>query len=305
MNVSLLAGVALACVGAVTVLQVRRRVVVGAADYLTSLDEGPAEAPVFTAKLEEPFIRRIVRPMGADLMGRLVSLTPSGYLERVHQWLVLSGKSSTIRAEEFAAVQVLAAGVGVVLALLWVFLASPATRIGVLGLVAIPAMFTLAPQAWINRRIAERKEAIFKDLPDVLDLLAIAVEAGTGFDGALELVCSNFSSPLGEELRRTLKEMELGLSRREALANLKRRTEVRELSNFVLALTQADALGMPVGRVLHAQAGEMRLRRRQWAREKAGKLPVKILFPLVFFIFPAVMVVIMGPAASSIFKAFQ
>ncbi len=98
--------------------------------------------------------------------------------------------------------------------------------------------------------------------------------------------------------------MELGLPRREALQNLKRRTEVPELSNFVLALTQADALGMPIGRVLHGQATEMRVRRRQWARERAAKLPVKILFPLVFFIFPAILVVILGPAAESISKGF-
>lgn len=94
--------------------------------------------------------------------------------------------------------------------------------------------------------------------------------------------------------------MELGLPRREALQNLKRRTEVPELSNFVLALTQADALGMPIGRVLKTQAGEMRLKRRQWAREKAATLPVKIMFPLVLFIFPPLFVVVLGPAASSI-----
>ena len=102
-----------------------------------------------------------------------------------------------------------------------------------------------------------------------------------------------------------LKEMELGLSRREALQNLKRRTEVPELSNFVLAITQADALGMPLGRVLHTQAAEMRSRRRQWAREMAGKLPVKILFPLIVFIFPAILVVILGPAGKSILTGLK
>ena len=97
--------------------------------------------------------------------------------------------------------------------------------------------------------------------------------------------------------------MELGLPRREALQNLKRRTEVPELSNFVLALTQADALGMPIGRVLKTQADEMRKKRRQWAREKAAKLPVKIMFPLVLFIFPPIFVVVLGPAASEIGRA--
>ena len=143
------------------------------------------------------------------------------------------------------------------------------------------------------------------NLPDTLDLLAISVEAGVGFEGAMAVVCEQFDSPLADEFSRTLKEMELGLPRREALQNLKRRTEVPELSNFVLALTQADVLGMPVGRVLKASATEMRSKRRQWAREKAGKLPVKILFPLVLFIFPAVLVIVLGPAASDIAEAFK
>src|SRR5438477_5271456 len=150
-----------------------------------------------------------------------------------------------------------------------------------------------------------RQDQLLKDQPDTLDLLAISVEAGVGFEGALGVVCEHFQSPLADEFSRTLKEMELGLPRREALSNLKRRTEVPELSNFVLALTQADALGMPLGRVLKTQASEMRNKRRAWAREKAAKLPVKILFPLVLFIFPAILVVILGPAASTTMKAFH
>jgi tight adherence protein C len=126
-----------------------------------------------------------------------------------------------------------------------------------------------------------------------------------GFEGALGVVCENFSSPLADEFARTLREMELGLPRREALQNLKKRTEVPELSNFVLTLTQADALGMPIGRVLQTAAGEMRNKRRQWAREKAAKLPVKILFPLVLFIFPSLFVVLMGPAASDMWDSMR
>lgn len=124
-----------------------------------------------------------------------------------------------------------------------------------------------------------------------------------GFEGAIDIVCKHFDSPLAEEFARTLREMELGLPRKDAFQNLKRRTEVPELSNFVLAILQADALGIPIGRVLKTQATEMRARRRQWAREKAAKLPVKILFPLIGFIFPAIMVVILGPAVPGIYKA--
>src|SRR5436189_196408 len=190
-------------------------------------------------------------------------------------------------------------GIGLVL------LVSPPTSKAILFLVLFPTMGALFPSAWLNRKVAERKNSILRDLPDTLDLLAISVEAGMGFEGALEIVCQNFNSPLADEFSRTLREMELGLPRRDAFQNLKRRTEVPELSNFVLALLQADALGIPIGRVLKTQAAEMRSKRRQWAREKAGKLPVKILFPLVAFIFPAVLIVVLGPAGSSIGKAFH
>ncbi len=123
-----------------------------------------------------------------------------------------------------------------------------------------------------------------------------------GFEGALDVVCRYFQSPLAEEFSLTLREMGLGLGRRDAFLNLKRRTDVDELSSFVQALLQADALGMPMGRVLKTQAVEMRNQRRMWAREKAGKLPVKILFPLILFIFPPIMAVVIGPAAGSLGK---
>src|SRR5581483_1406310 len=171
--------------------------------------------------------------------------------------------------------------------------------------VGLPVLGAFYPNARLSTAMKQRQEQLLKDLPDTLDLLAISVEAGVGFEGALGVVCDHFDSPLAEEFSRTLKEMELGLPRRDALQNLKKRTEVPELSNFVLALLQADAPGIPIGRVLKTQAAEMRNKRRQWAREKAGKLPVKIMFPLVCFIFPAVLVIVLGPAGSSIGKALR
>jgi tight adherence protein C len=209
-----------------------------------------------------------------------------------------------MRAEDFIVMQILA-GVGGVGFGLAYFLLSPGSmtlRAG--ALLLLGAVGVLGPRSWLARKITARKHSIFMDLPDVLDLLAISVEAGVGFEGALDIVCRHFDSPLSREFSRTLREMELGLPRREALQNLKKRTEVPELSNFVLALTQADALGMPVGRVLHTQATEMRSKRRMYAREKAGKLPVKMLFPMMAFIFPAILIVVLGPAASGISKAF-
>jgi tight adherence protein C len=268
--------------------------------YLRSLDDEVDEADEFAQLLKVPFITRVLRPIGSRALGGFAALLPTHYRDQVHQKLVRAGLSGQYRAEELLTLQLLAAVVGILAALgLNVVRDAPSSQ-QLLILLLLPAMGAMLPSAWLNRKVAERRDAILRDLPDTLDLLAISVEAGVGFEGALGIVCEHFDSALAEEFSRTLKEMELGLPRREALQNLKRRTEVPELSNFVLALTQADALGMPIGRVLKTQAGEMRLKRRQWAREKAAKLPVKILFPLVLFIFPPVFLVVLGPAFSEI-----
>lgn len=268
--------------------------------YLRSLDDDVDEADEFALLLREPFINRVLRPIGTQLLGNFGSLLPSNYRDNIHQKLVHAGLSGRFRAEEVVTAQILAGVLGLVLGLAVGATTGASGGQRLLYMLLLPAAGAVAPSAMLNRKLEERRNAILRDLPDTLDLLAISVEAGVGFEGALGIVCDHFQSPLADEFSRTLKEMELGLPRREALQNLKRRTEVPELSNFVLAMTQADALGMPIGRVLKTQADEMRSKRRQWAREKAAKLPVKIMFPLVLFIFPPVFVVVLGPAASQI-----
>ena len=293
--------------GLVLFAGLNQRGVVAADDpeaYLRSLDDEIDEADEFQQLLAEPFLGRVLRPLGGRLFGTIASVLPSNYRDNMRHKLLLSGLSRQYRAEEIITGQVLLAALLFILALLYTSVSSPSANIAIACLLGLPIIGALLPSVWLDRKLAERKEAILKDLPDTLDLLAISVEAGVGFEGALGIVCEQFNSPLSGEFSRTLKEMELGLPRREALQNLKKRTEVPELSNFVLALTQADALGMPVGRVLKTQAGEMRSKRRQWAREKAGKLPVKILFPLVLFIFPTVFVITLGPAVAQILKTF-
>jgi tight adherence protein C len=173
-------------------------------------------------------------------------------------------------------------------------------------LFALLAMVGLVgPKAWLSGRADKRVGSMERELPDVLDLMTISVEAGLGLEAAIQSVCDDFSSPLSEELARTLQEMNLGLSRQQALENLRARTEVEDLNTFIVVLTQADLLGMPIGRVLRTQADQMRERRRGRAREKAAKLPVKILFPLMMFILPPLMIVVMGPAVAGLISAFS
>ena len=295
-------GAGLAAVG----LARSRRPAFNVAEYFQDLDaDANASTDEFEAKLAQPFWVRVVQPFSGRALKSITQLTPSEYLERTHRKLLFGGLTGTMRAEEFVIAQGAATGLLTVGALAYLLLAQPSPRIGIMMLILAPVIGWCLPASWLARKVTERQGAILKDLPDTLDLLAISVEAGMGFEGALEIVCQHFNSPLAEEFSRTLHEMELGLPRRDAFQNLKRRTNVPELSNFVLALLQADALGIPIGRVLKTQAVEMRNKRRQWAREKAAKLPVKMLFPLVGFVFPAIMVVILGPAAAGISQVFK
>ena len=307
MELSILLPMFLAVAGAtaVAVGLARARPAGDVGQYLQDLDENVTFTDEFERKLQEPFLLRVVRPLGSGIAGSVGRLTPRNYLDQTHRKLLLAGLSGSMRAEEFVVGQLAATAASTLAGVLYVTLSQPSGRVALLVLIMAPAIGLLLPASWLARKLRERQGAILKDLPDTLDLLAISVEAGMGFEGAIAIVCQHFDSPLAEEFARTLHEMELGLPRRDAFQNLKRRTEVPELSNLVLALLQADALGIPIGRVLKTQAGEMRMKRRQWAREKAAKLPVKMLFPLVLFVFPAIMIVILGPAASGISQAFK
>lgn len=255
--------------------------------------------------LGEPLVRRLLQPLGRGVLVRLGRLYPPANLDRLHEQLLHAGLATRLRAEELATLQALVAGAGVVGAVAIMVFGHPPARLGVMVLVLVPFVGMTLPRAWLNRRIRTRAEAIQNDLPDVLDLMTISVEAGLGLEQAIEAVCGQIDSPLCLELAATLREMSLGLSRREAFENLRRRTAVEHLSSVVVVLMQADALGMPIGRVLRAQAEEMRDRRRQRAREKAAKLPVKVLFPLVAFVFPPTMIIVIGPAAHSIMRALK
>jgi tight adherence protein C len=154
----------------------------------------------------------------------------------------------------------------------------------------------------LSRKINDRRAAIEKDLPDVIDLLVISVEAGLGFEAALGRVVQNVPGELSDEFSRMLQETRVGVSRQEAMKSLAHRTDVDDLNSFILAMNQADAFGVSIARMLRVQADEIRVRRRQRAQERAFAAPVKMTFPLVFCIFPAIFTVLLGPAFIQIFE---
>ena len=293
------AGMALVISGIAAVLFVgwRSSARSGAMAYLT--EEG-SSSPDSVVPDVPSFGERVIRPFGQAFATKVRELYPSRRLDRLHEQLLYAGLSTTIRAEELATIQVVLAGAALLAGIAFSVLAGGSIRIKLFLIVVLAASAILGPPAWLARKVRDRTNGIERDLPDVLDLLTIAVEAGLGLEQAMETACSDFVSPMSEELARTLQEMSLGLSRQRAFENMRDRSESKDLASFVAVLTQADSLGMPVGRVLRSQAEEMRSRRRARARERAAKLPVKILFPVIFFILPPLMIIVVGPAAAGI-----
>lgn len=274
-----------------------RRVATPASDVILS------DGPGYEQELQRPLSVRLLGPTWNHFrqMGRTV--TPGWQLHRMRRHAMLAGMGPT-GIEGLLAIK--AAGVAAGATLLPLAFAALGAEFGSVVLWAAlggTAGFFL-PDVWIARKGEKRQADIRRDLPETIDLMAIAVQAGMGLEGAIELVARKLPGPLGEELHRLLQEIQLGASRRQALQKLRDRTEVSELSTFAMALMQADTIGSPIAEVLQTHAKEMRSMRRQRARETAAKLPVKLLFPMLLFIFPALMIVVIGPAIVSIVQAF-
>lgn len=197
---------------------------------------------------------------------------------------------------------------GIVLPLLWVWLSvasSAAPTTAVLGFIVVLVTGWQGPIILVRRKARHRLEEIDYQMPELIDLLVTTVEAGVGFSGSLQLAARSLSGPLGEELRLTLQEQDMGLSTRDALANLVERADTPAVRAFVRAITQGESLGVSIGRILRDLALEMRKVRRQKAEERAQKAPTKMLFPLVFLLLPALFIVLLGPAVVDILHSLK
>jgi tight adherence protein C len=263
-----------------------------------------AAPSAFQQELNKPFAERILGPGMSRLSQLGRRLTREDQVARIRHRLELAGNPPEWDVDRVVALKVLglAAGLLVGVALPVLLGAGPLPLIGVTAVFAVAGYF--APNMLIYQLGYNRTEQVRRDLPDALDLLTISVEAGLAFDAGLSQVARNTTGPLAEEFFRVLQEMQIGLGRAEAMRSLGERTDVAELRSFVTSMVQADAFGIPIAQVLRVQARELRVKRTQRAEELAQKVPVKILFPLIFCILPALFVVIIGPAAIQIFHSF-
>ncbi len=253
--------------------------------------------------LDRPFNERVTTPLVTRLAAFGRWITPAGQANRVRRRLDLAGNPAGWDVDRVLAFKALGlvlglfVGLTVPLVLGWgiVWLFAAAVGLALLG------FFT--PDLILGQRAAERTERMRRDLPDALDMLTISVEAGQSFDAALSEVARNTQGPLAAEFFRVLQEMQLGRSRSEAIRDLGERADLPEMKGFAGAMVQADTFGIPVANVLRIQAHELRLKRTQRAEEAAQKVPVKILFPLIFCILPVLLIIVVGPAVISVIQS--
>jgi tight adherence protein C len=280
----------------------RRRQVGRSLAAVNALHAAPSP---FQQELNKPFAERVLDPGMARLSRVGRRLTREDQLARIRHRLELAGNPPQWDVDRVIALKVLGlvAGLLVGVAVPVLLHAGPLTLIGIATVFGIGGYF--APNMLIYQLGYDRTEQVRRDLPDALDLLTISVEAGLAFDAGLSQVARNTTGPLAQEFFRVLQEMQIGLGRAEAMRSLGERTDVPELRAFVTSMVQADAFGIPIAQVLRVQAKELRIKRTQRAEELAQKVPVKILFPLIFCILPALFVVIIGPAAIQIFHSFS
>ncbi|MEO9324727.1 type II secretion system F family protein [Nocardioides sp. C4-1] len=265
--------------------------------YLEAMNAAPAE---LRDDVERPFEERVLKPLQQRLLmlGRRISGADSA--NRIQRKLDYAGNPRDWSPDRVVSVKVLGAIVGLFIGCALALLTGAGAPILVLMTVGGLILGFFGPDFYLYQTAYNRREQLARELPDAIDLLTISVESGLGFDAACQQVARNTEGPLSEEFTRMLAEMQIGQARSDALRGMADRTTVPDLKGFVGAMVQADAFGIPIGQVLRVQSGEMRVKRRQRAEEKAQQVPVKITIPLIFCILPCLFVAVMGPAAIQI-----
>src|ERR671934_330841 len=248
------------------------------------------------------FRDRVLGPTITKLAALMLKINPRTSIDGVSAKLMAAGLRTT-SPSAFLAAKAFFGLVGFVFGV--AFASSMGGMRGLLFVVVLTAMGFFGPTYFVVLRARRRQESVSADLPDALDLLAVSVEAGLGFDGAIAKLTEHMEGDLIDEFEFALGEMRVGEGRAEALKKMAERVPAHEMASFVRAIIQADQLGISLGRLLRVQAQDARLKRQAAAEEKAAKAPIKMLFPLVIFIFPAMFIVVLGPAFLNLGQLFK
>lgn len=266
---------------------------------------GVSDEPVTLEEIElsQGFYERVILPF-FNRVGQLAQrFTPQATLETTRKRLEMAANPMRLDPAFFLAMRFVLAGIlgGLVFI---VFLVSGRNWLTGLGLsVLFLVLGFFFPDLWLRSRISRRQKAIFRAMPDALDLLTIAVEAGLGFDAAMGKVHEKWENDLALEFGRVIQEIRLGKLRREALRDMADRLGVAEMTSFVAAVIQSEQLGVSMAKVLRIQSDQMRVRRRQMAEEEAHRAPIKMIFPIGILIFPSLLIILLGPAAMLLLRS--
>jgi len=254
--------------------------------------------------LTSTFSERAIKPFYEYFIKMLFKITPANKIANLNKKLEKAGLLKNSTTERWMYTKTM---ITIILSTLFGILAylieSNLLKSFVIGIV-IMVFVNVIFRFYISSKITSRKSLILKELPFTLDLITVSVEAGLSFDGAMVRVLNNITGELCDEFSKSLKEIRMGIQRKTALRNMSERCEVKELSMLITSLIQADEMGISLGKVLRIEASNLREHRKQVAREKAMKAPIKMLFPLIFFIFPSIFIIILGPAIIKILAIF-
>ncbi len=246
-------------------------------------------------ELSQPFSERVVKPMLRSLAKFVTRFTPKSILENTYRNLEKAGNPYNWTAIEFMGLRVLT---GILLGLLG-FLLMRVTKVslakGMVFFILLGLIGFLIPSFWLGNKIKARKKEILKTLPDAMDLITVSVEAGLGFDMALAKVAEKWDNELAREFARFLGEVRVGKARHEAMRSMAARVDLPEFTGFVASIIQAEELGASIAKVMRIQSNQMRIRRRQRAEELARQAPIKMIMVLVFFVFPSLFIILLGP----------
>jgi tight adherence protein C len=244
-------------------------------------------------EFSEALIQRTLGSWLRVMINFFSRLTPPQTMREVNRRLVIAGNPYNLRAGTFYGARVLLLIIGIAMALV-IYRLKPSPLYVLLALLIL-LLFLAGPGVWLGAMMRKRQNEIRRGLPDALDMLSVITAAGLGFDQAMLRLGQTFRTPVGQEFARVVSEIEVGVSRKQALRDMQARVDIPELSSFVAVIIQSEQVGMSIADVLHAQADQMRIYRKFRAKEIAQQLPARMMIPLALFIFPALLAVILGP----------
>lgn len=256
-------------------------------------------------ELQRPFLDRVIKPLVRKTARAAGKLLPQQNIENLRHQLITAGRPADLAPLDFLGLRVIAASIMGFLAFVALITRDGSPLRAMIAGAGVAGLGFYLPNFWLHRLISSRQDEIRRALPDALDMLTICVDAGLGFDAALLKIGQKWEHALAREFERVVTETRMGVNRREALRRMAERTDVADVKSFVAVLIQAEELGISIAKVLHAQSGQMRIQRRQLAEQKANQAPIKMLFPLIFLIFPALFAIILGPAIPAVMEAFS